>query len=239
MTPVALPPALQPLVAALAAAGLELAAPLNTAWYDQAVEPALRLPARAGWPARPEGRLALLVGSARGAWDAFAAACAASSQLTTTPDPFDTWVEEVVLGVLAAHSPASLGAPALGWARVGAPRLIAFGRLAVASGAAWLAPCHLTIHPELGPWHAWRAVLVWDQSPPPGPPPRLEDPCGACATGCAPAFQAALDAQAEGLGWLPPRDACPLGRGHRYASDAILYHYTGERRWLPQRDPSG
>jgi hypothetical protein len=29
--------------------------------------------------------------------------------------------------------------------------------------------------------------------------------------------------------WLAVRDACPVGRAHRYDDDQLRYHYAGER----------
>jgi methylmalonic aciduria homocystinuria type C protein len=104
---------------------------------------------------------------------------------------------------------------------------------------AWLAPSHMCVHPTFGPWMALRAAIVIDVE---GPPPRapIAPPCD-CATGCQAALDRALAARArESLSelrerwklWLAVRDACPVGRAHRYDDDQIRYHYAGD---LPSR----
>jgi methylmalonic aciduria homocystinuria type C protein len=116
------------------------------------------------------------------------------------------------------------------------PRRVAMQRLAHVAGLAWLAPSHLCVHPRFGPWIALRAAVVIDVE---GPPPQtpIAAPCD-CATGCQPAFDRALAAgtprdQAELRErwrlWLAVRDACPVGRAHRYDDDQIRYHYAGDR----------
>jgi methylmalonic aciduria homocystinuria type C protein len=54
-----------------------------------------------------------------------------------------------------------------------------------------------------------------------------------------PLFERASAAQAgrDGIGdtwplWLAVRDACPVGRAHRYCEDQIRYHYAGDRTAL-------
>lgn len=32
--------------------------------------------------------------------------------------------------------------------------------------------------------------------------------------------------------WLAVRDACPLGREHRYSEQQVAYHYTKDAKWL-------
>ena len=108
------------------------------------------------------------------------------------------------------------------------------------AGLAVLAPSHLAIHPTFGPWFALRAAIVVDVD---GPPPR-PIPARACACdhGCGPALARALAAgpptsadelRARWRLWLAVRDACPVGRAHRYPDDQLTYHYTGDRAALP------
>ena len=72
----------------------------------------------------------------------------------------------------------------------------------------------------------------------PFPPfPHIEDPCGACTHACTPAFRRALTADPWLTSepwwlWLAVRDACPLGREHRYGEDQIVYHYVKDRSLL-------
>ena len=69
--------------------------------------------------------------------------------------------------------------------------------------------------------------------------PAIAAPCD-CARGCAARrSRAALDGgRARGTTaelrerwrlWLAVRDACPVGRAHRYSDAQIRFHYAGER----------
>jgi methylmalonic aciduria homocystinuria type C protein len=206
--------------AALAGRGLELAAPLCVPAYDAAVAAPLRLP-RLGRAAP----LALVVGNTRALWPRFVAARRAE------PDPLDRFVEREVAAALADAAPGI--ARAVQFAHE-APVTVAIQRAAAIAGLAHLSASHLSVHPTYGPWIALRAVIVLDadgvtEAPPPVPPP-----CD-CATGCGPAFAAALAAgvpsgEAELRErwrlWLAVRDACPVGRAHRYGDAQLRYHYT-------------
>jgi methylmalonic aciduria homocystinuria type C protein len=116
---------------------------------------------------------------------------------------------------------------------------VAIQRLAHVAGLAWLSPSHLCVHPDFGPWIALRAAIVLDLAAPTRPVP-LDPPCD-CASACLPLLDAALAAgEATSAGvvehwhrWVAMRDACPVGRAHRYSDEQIAYHYAGERpkRW--------
>lgn len=160
---------------------------------------------------------------------------------TPVSDPVDMYVEQVigaatagvaqVVDVRYSHEPP--------------PRRVAIQRLAHVAGLAWLSPSHLCIHPEFGPWLALRAAIVFDQ---PSPAPVAEpQPLCDCATHCLPKLQQALavgqansaDVTEHWQDWLAMRDACPIGRQHRYSDEQIEYHYIGTRpaRW-GERAPS-
>ncbi|MDX2167772.1 MAG: hypothetical protein SF182_11935 [Deltaproteobacteria bacterium] len=87
-----------------------------------------------------------------------------------------------------------------------------------------------------GPWIGLRAALVLDRPGPTGPPPRAANPCPDCARTCVPAFERARAAPGELADtwplWLAVRDACPIGRAHRYDEAQIRYHYIKDRRAL-------
>src|SRR5690606_26875893 len=114
-------------------------------------------------------------------------------------------------------------------------RRIAIQRLAHVAGLAYLTETHASVHPEYGPWIALRAVLSLAGPGPAGPPPRLAHPCGGCEHACRPAFERALSTvagapseenlRANWRAWLACRDACPVGREHRYSEAQIRYHY--------------
>lgn len=198
----------------LAGFGLDLAAPLATADYDAEVGEALRLPdfgrARA---------LAIVVGNTRALWPRFLA----SGQRLLD--------DYVMAAVRASIDPGV--AHEIRWAHE-VPATVAIQRAAAIAGLAYLAPSHLCVHPEYGPWIALRAVVVLDADGPPRAP-AIAAPCD-CARGCGPAFERALAAgeprSTEELRerwrlWLGVRDGCPVGRAHRYSEDQILFHYAG------------
>lgn len=217
MTPV------EAIAAALRAGGLDLCAPLAAQDYNAAA-PALPLPEL--------GRrrtLALVIGNTRALWPRFVAALRAGA--LPARDPLDHLVEATVRGALAGWP----GRREVRWGHH-VPATVAIQRAAAVAGLAHLAASHLCVHPEYGPWLALRAVVVLDADGPPTPAPPVDPPC-ACARGCAPALAAALAAGAPAStaelaarwrSWLAVRDACPVGRAHRYDDDQLRYHYAGE-----------
>ncbi len=116
------------------------------------------------------------------------------------------------------------------------PRRIAIQRLADRAGLAWLSPSHLCVHPTYGPWIALRAAVVLarrlDTVPQAATPP-----CD-CEANCLPRLRDAIAAgepttneemTAQWEMWVAMRDACPVGREHRYGEEQIRYHYLGRR----------
>jgi methylmalonic aciduria homocystinuria type C protein len=190
--------------------GLDLCAELAIADYDAEVPEPLRL--------GRFGARGVLVGNTRALWGRF-------------EPPLDPWVEAQVREAFpgaelrfAHHVPAT----------------VAIQRAAVVAGLAWLAPSHLCVHPVYGPWIALRALAVLDEPAPPSPP-RVPPPCD-CARGCGPALERAMaageprtkeDLQTRWRLWVAVRDACPVGRAHRYSQEQIEFHYTGK---IPGRE---
>jgi methylmalonic aciduria homocystinuria type C protein len=218
--------------AACAGRGLDLAQPLCASWFNATARPEHRLP-DLGRPAA----LAVVLGNTRALWPHLAGALAADAGLAADPDPVDRYCERVVHAALAGVTEPWL----VRFAHEPAP--VAIQQVAHAAGLAHLAPSHLSVHPEYGPWIALRAVVVLDVDGPPGPAPALAPPCE-CAAQCMPRFQAALtragvarpghaQVESDWRAWLAVRDACPVGRTHRYGEQQLLYHYTKERRFLP------
>jgi methylmalonic aciduria homocystinuria type C protein len=153
-------------------------------------------------------------------------------------------VDEHVVGVVDAAARAAFGAALVDvrYAHEPPPRRVAIQQLADVAGLAWLAPSHLCVHPTFGPWIALRAAVVVDRHPTAVGAP-LAPTCD-CATECLPVLDAALAAgeptdrrqlRERWELWLAVRDACPVGRAHRYDEAQIRYHYTGERPagWPP------
>lgn len=216
---------MRPVVAHLTAAGFDLV---------QAFTVADVAPALAPYRLEDFGRrraLGLLVGNTRALWPAF------SGQVPAGPDPLDRYTEEQI--TLAATK-----APA--------PHAIAFGhhvvpghtlpiqRLAQASGLCATSPSHLSVHPTFGPWLALRAALTFDLAGPAPTRPRRA-PCAGCPAPCVPPLEAALAKTrapeasaiaATWTDWVAVRDACPVGRQHRYPARQIEYHYLKDPELL-------
>jgi cyanocobalamin reductase (cyanide-eliminating) / alkylcobalamin dealkylase len=192
---------------------------------------------------RPDA-LGVLIGNTRRLWPVFKRAFEAEPALQGDPNPLDAYVT----GTLRKLG-ARLGPPCqLLFAHATAPKAFPFQRLADAVGFATVSPSHLAIHAEHGPWIALRAVLLVDVE---GPPPTLSrplSPCRGCRAPCVPALEHALSVTAEPLSeasiaeraddWIAVRDACPVGRGSRYGSEQLTYHYTKRPLSAPS-DPPG
>jgi methylmalonic aciduria homocystinuria type C protein len=209
-----------------AAGGLDLAAVAPVGAYNAVVPVDVQL------PGQPD-RAVVVIGNTAALWPALDRFVLASTE--PLDDPVDTYVEHIigravvdideVVDVRYSHEPP--------------PRLVAIQRLADVAGLAWLSPSHLCVHPVFGPWIALRAAIVLDL-PAPATPAQPDPPCD-CTTGCQPLLDAALAAgQATSAGvvehwrrWVAVRDACPVGRSHRYTDEQIAYHYAGVRpaRW--------
>ncbi|MCB9560584.1 MAG: hypothetical protein H6708_09270 [Kofleriaceae bacterium] len=115
------------------------------------------------------------------------------------------------------------------------PPTVAIQRAAAIAGLAHLSPSHLCVHPTYGPWIGLRAVVVVDADG-----ARARSAAGAAAVrlrarGWRDAFAAAVAAgvpagtaelAAGWRRWLAVRDACPVGRRHRYDEVQLRYHYT-------------
>ncbi len=207
----------------------DLIQPFSVRWYNQ------RAPDHALPDFARGNALGWLLASSRAFWAPFIAARHADPALRAAAHPVERYVERV-----SAELAAALPVPAqVRFAHDGPPRLVAMQKLAEASGLAALSPSHLSVHPVFGPWIALRAVIVCDADGPSGPPPEVARACD-CAANCLPALERAMaagEASCDGVAeawthWLAVRDACPIGREHRYSPTQIRYHYTKDRRAL-------
>lgn len=211
----------------LAEAGLDLAEPFDLARYNAAIAGHERLR-----PVTPFGSssLALLVGNTRAFWPVFLAALRASPALLRSEDPIDDYVT----GLLAESVRRVPCASEVRFAHEGGDRLVGMAALAEAAALAEIGPARLLIHPTFGPWFALRALVVLDH-PAPVPTAPFARSCPGCAAPCVPAFARAIaetgvvtteSLRAHHEAWVGVRDACPVGREHRYDAEQIAYHYT-------------
>jgi methylmalonic aciduria homocystinuria type C protein len=215
----------------LAPRGLDLVHPFPVAACNARVDGAQRLHDLG----RPDA-LGVLIGNTRALWAPFVAACDADAALRASADPVERYVEACVTPVLAALAVRR----AVRWAHDPPPRL-AIQRLADVTGLAPLSAVGLNVHPVYGPWLALRAAVVLDVAGP-AELPVAAPPCSDCTRRCGPLFERARAAQRGHVGiagtwplWLAVRDACPVGRAHRYDEAQIRYHYARNRSALGAR----
>jgi len=212
--------------------GFDLIHPFRVDWYDGAVGRHERLP----WDAGGES-LAVLVGNTRALWPRFTSELAADPSLRRDGNPLDRYVETAFGEGLGALAPPH----EIVFAHEPPPRRLPLQRLAVHTGFTPLSPGRLLAHPAYGPWFALRAVVIVDVEGPPGPAPEVGAPCAGCEAPCRAAFEHACevaDARTDPAllrerwrPWLAVRDACPVGREHRYSEEQIRFHYA--REWRP------
>jgi methylmalonic aciduria homocystinuria type C protein len=200
--------------------GLGLVQAFQVGTFNVAVEPQYRLPDFS----RPES-LGVLIGNGIALWQPFLAALGEDPTLANSPDPINAYVEQVCLSAvdtlnLTYH---------IRYAHDEGDRLVPMQRLAHLSGLAHLGPAQLNVHSEMGPWMALRAAILFDVPTEPSKP--AADLCTACDKPCLTALDHALT-QNTWRNWVAVRDACPLGKDHRYTEDQIRYHYEKDRTFL-------
>ncbi len=213
---------LRVIAARCTAHGLDLHASTTVGAYNALVDEPFHLP---GAP----DRAVAVIGNSVAMWPHVERFVHRYPHLT---DPVDAHVARVVLAAVDASPVPVIDAV---FSHEPPPRRIAIQRLADVAGLAWLAPSHLCVHAEFGPWIALRAAVVLDA---PGGGSTPAEPTCDCPSGCLPALERALAAGEPTNGdelrdhwtlWLAMRDACPRGRAHRYGDEQIRYHYVGER----------
>ena len=206
----------------------------------------VRLGSEDGVPALPDGRPAralLLVGwRGRVGWAGFAAA---SERRDGLRDPLDRWSRRVI-GDVAAEVGAEAVFPFDG------PPWWPFQRWAMRAEGLTPSPLGLMIDAEVGLWHGWRGALVLSEDLGPEAAAQV-GPCATCEgrpclsacpadafTGTAydvPRCRSHLEGHAGGLcrtDGCRSRDACPIGRAHRYAPDQIRFLMNAFRASLTE-----
>jgi len=192
-----------------------------------------------GLASHHENPAGLIVGNGRELWPQFTAALEAHPENRHLPHPLDHWVEGVLAESLAE---CALAGKVLFAHRAYEGAFIPLQRWAEAAGALALSPCHLSVHPEYGPWVSLRAFILLDQNYDGEVLAQAKAPCDTCAAPCVAPFELAAsrsDSAAAGKrvtahwqDWLAVRDACPIGRPHRYSEEQIAYHYARDRSAL-------
>lgn len=228
---------------ALATCGLDVLWPLSEEAFDRAcapVAPALSLRGLLGETAPATGNAvsAIVVGSGgRALFERFRASSEASDGAR---NPLDRFTRATVV----AASGETLGAAGVAY-RIYFPftesvPALPFQRLGRAAGIGPPGPLGLQIHPTLGPWWAYRALIAlageWSDLAPAEP---LGDVCAGCPAPCV----AACPAGAVRLGGFSVADCharrrtapachlscearlrCVRGVEHRYSDDQLAFH---------------
>jgi hypothetical protein len=196
-----------------------------------------------------ENAWGVLIGNSRALWPALLRQRAPDPHLQQAAHPLDLYVTSAIT---RAAELATSGRFELVFAHVVEPRPFPIQRLADQIGFAQLAPSHLAVHPELGPWFALRAVLVLDFDAEAevvsAPLSRAPRPCDGCSAPCLAALERALaltgdppkpaDIAARPAPWIAIRDACPVGPRFRYGPHQLAYHYTGNPAELREDEPA-
>jgi ferredoxin len=229
------------LAAALEGWGLNVRLALSAAEFDAACA-----------PARPDLRLTSLLAGARAAvvvgsggpafFDRFLAAPESSDG---APDPLDRFTARVVAAVTRSALEPSAVAHAVHFPFVGWDPVIPFQRLGRAAGLGDPGPLGLQIHPDFGPWWAYRAMIVLDRAGPATLAPG--DGCAGCPAPCVAACPAGAvtragfdvrSCHARRLSAEPcrlscaARIACVRGPEHRYSERQLAFHMAAS---LPRR----
>jgi hypothetical protein len=197
--------------------------------------------------------LAVLLGSTREIWPPLLAELAAEPALIDDDaheGPLNAFVVRAAEAIVAECVPAGVACQ-LFYAHEMAPgRLVAVQHAAHAAGAAYFHPSiGLCVHPEYGPWHSYRALLVLDmEGAAPGAIDPPSDPC-AGTTEVADAEEAlrlALAATADPLAtnsqlelegnqretwrlWQRVRSSVTVGAEWQYEDAHDEYHYCWNR----------
>jgi epoxyqueuosine reductase len=225
--------------------GLDVLLPLPASAFDAACAQAgLRVPLRLGDLA-PGAKHAAIVGGGRGFFAGFTGAPEAADG---APSPLDRFTRRMVAAAAERALEPLRVRHAVFYPFGGAP-LIPFQRLGRAAGLGPPGPLGLQIHPTLGPWWAYRALVTVDRDLP--AVPALGDSCRGCPAPCVAACPAgavreqgfavapchARRVEAEGCRLsCPARIACVRGPEHRYSDAALAFHMAASLpRWLPPR----
>lgn len=192
----------------------------------------------------PRYRRAVVLGSGGGAfWARFRAAHPGPPQLPG--NPLDRYTEarvEALLAPLREDDPEAVAAYPFTHPR----QLLPFMGLVAELGFLGKAPFGVAVDPEHGPWFAWRAAVL-TAAPYPESVFPAASPCAACPAPCVAACPAEAVDKA-GFRWRDcvtfrlgaetcrerclAREACPVGLGSRYTTEAIRYHYTASLRMI-------
>jgi methylmalonic aciduria homocystinuria type C protein len=239
------------LSATLAVHGFDICHEFDAAWYNTLIlEENQQLK-----PIPTFGRssaFSLLIGNTRHFWPAFLAWLRKELEKDNElmEHPVDTYVHSIIEKIIGAHFDGETNYKIFWSDLSSSQQLVSMQRVASVSGLCYHDNhTQLSIHPEFGPWLAFRAVVVLDRpfltSPPPLVPCLLsatekENAKKAMAAALAVSDQTNLCKQLHGgskkedtrLAWVALRDCITTGRNYRYTDGQLIYHYTKDTKVL-------
>ena len=218
--------------------GLNLVAAIPAERYDLSAPPTMRASAIS-----PHARSIVVIGNGGGAfWRAFTAHAAQNAGWRDRENPLDDFTREVVeRDIVSATRSAGVQCTPV-YPFMSGSATLNFMELARMSGLAGPSILGVVVHPEYGPWIAFRVALLLDADlDEPGAALNF-DPCPACTVrSCISACP--VGAVSFPAGWDIPkclthrvevepdcaprchaRAGCVLGPQHRYPDDELAYH---------------
>jgi hypothetical protein len=226
--------------AAVAPSGLNLIASISAARYDAEVPEPMRVAV-----ADREVRSIIVVGNGGGDfWSAYKAYAVASPGWYQRENPLDDFTRVVVEGTLAPAVQAQGVSCTPIYPFVGSSPKLNFMQLGKLAGLGGQSIVGVLVHPNFGPWIAFRAALLVDiEIEAPGDALGF-DPCQTCiARSCV--SDCPAEAVSSAAGWdlrrclthrveqetdcaprCHARVACVLGPQHRYPDDELAYHHA-------------
>jgi hypothetical protein len=230
---------LESIRAAAAPHGLNLVAATPIERYDAAITKGIRASELA-----PRARSIVIIGNGGGdLWAAFKRHAAANPGWMNREHPLDDFTRATVESSIVAPLRESGGRCTVVYPFVQDQRTLNFMALGKIAGLAGPSIVGVGVHPEFGPWIAFRAALLIDELiDAPGPAVGF-DPCPSCVPrSCIAACP--VGAVSFPLGWNIPkclthrvevepdcalrchsRVACVLGPQHVYSDDELAYHH--------------
>lgn len=239
------------LVATLALHGFDICHEFDAAWYNTHIlDENLKLK-----PIPMFGRssaFSLLIGNTRHFWPFFLAWLQNEQEKDNEllEHPVDTYVHSFIESIIGTHFDDGTNYKIFWSDLTSGQQLVSMQHVSSVSGLCYHDKhSHLSIHPEFGPWLAFRAIVVLDRPFLTSPPPLI--PCLLSTTeieNAQKAMTAALAAsdptnlceQLHGgsknedtlLAWIALRDCITTGRKYRYSEGQLNYHYTKDTKVL-------
>jgi methylmalonic aciduria homocystinuria type C protein len=244
------------LSATLAASGFDICHEFDAAWYNTHIQDENLTQLK---PVPMFGRnsaLSLLIGNTRHFWPIFLARLRAEFEKSneeeelTEENPIDSYVHSSLTTIIGSHFHDETDYKIFWSDLTDDQQLVSMQRVALVSGLCYHDDqTHLSIHPEFGPWLAFRAVVVLDRpflsSRPPFVPCLMsttekENARKAMAAALAVSDRVNLCKQLHGgskdedvhLAWIALRDSITTGRHYRYSEGQLIYHYTKDAKLL-------